>query len=339
MKSVIIAHGEDLDGIVSHTLFDAGLRARFPEVPIEHHFARYDQLDLPFIALLDSLKQNREGTLVYVGDLSVNDSLIPVLKELSGYASISWYDHHQNTVNKSDDLIRLGIDLTFDSSDCTSGIVAKNFLPECSGITPYLEVSKLVDLARRSDFPDKHRQTKQGEKLEKVISLVNSTGNTSLLYRLVEAMREGVLFSGEEDLVPQTEELVDEYNRREAAAFQKLEERREMFDLCGYRTLFSYASPLLGGKSTLQFLKTVYGREAELFVAVYEDPKRNHLITKSNACAVDVPALCASLGGGGRNDMGGFTWPTGISEQNYVTEREKMMQSMRVYLTTVPRSV
>jgi len=330
MKNIILAHGEDLDGIITHTLMDIYFRATYTNITPEHHFVRYDELTLPFERVLTRFREKREGSLLLVGDLSVNPPLVPLLKELSGYCAPEYFDHHTNTREHQAELEQSGITFYLDSGRCTSEIVAEQLLPP----TFYMDqeyVRHLADLAHRSDFPLEKQQTVQGRKLEKVISFANAHRDVLMLSSLVQVIRQGIIFDGTEKLFFRAEEVVREYDQKEGEALRTLHNSHEVLDIEGYKVLFASASPLLDGKRVLHYLREEFAGEADLYVALYSSPQRNHLMIRSAGNPLEVGHLGQWLGGGGRGEGAGFAWPNAITPDNYLKEREMIIQRIGDY--------
>lgn len=321
MKNLIIAHGEDLDGIVSHTL----LEMHAPKST--HILAKYHSLQADFDRAYALLKSNPQVDHVYFADISFGDSLFGVVDNLSQLAPVTWIDHHDPTLKNVARLMAHPKNtVSHNPNLCSSELVGLRYL--CS--SDY--AGYLANLAQRSDYPDRFTQSSLGKKLEKVVALLNFGKNDSEMIQLIQDLTpEGKVISPSmKSLSPTWEEKVAEYNSLEIGALSCLYDGAKVYPINNVPVVFSHTSPLLPGKQATRALRDHFSNQANLFVVLFdsESSTQNHWILREENFSFPAVELCEYLGGGGRGKGGGFPWTEAVNASNYVKVSEAIAARM-----------
>lgn len=318
MKNIIIAHGEDLDGIVSHTL----LEMHAPEST--HILARYGSLEADFESVLSMVKDNPGTNQVYVADISFGESLFKVVDNISQLTPVTWIDHHDPTFRNLKHLLKNPQNtVTHNPSLCSSQLVGLRYLLHSD------YVGYLTDLAQRSDYPDKFKQTGVGRKLEKVIAVLNYNRDDATLITFIRDLKEeGRVILNSKNLSSSGEERVKEYDLLESDALNCLGDNGRVYTIGKNRVMFSYTSPIIPGKQATRVLRDNFSDQADMFVVLFNSPSKNHWIIRKETCSFPVVELCEYLGGGGRGKGGGFPWSEAVTAENYVRVSDSIAQKM-----------
>ncbi len=321
MTDLIIAHGEDLDGIVSHTLLEIHTPGS------AHVLVKYGSLQADFDRAYHLLKGDAQIQQVYVADISFGDSLFKVVDEMSKLAPVTWIDHHDATKKNIEKLMApLKNNVAYHQVLCSSEIVGLRY----SMYSDY--ANHLANLAQRSDYPDRFTQTKLGKKLEKVIALLNFRKDEAEMIKLIHGLtKEGEVISPFMDsLAPQWEGKVEEYNHLEKAALSALYENGQVYTIGNVPVIFSHTSTIIPGKQATRALRDHFSEKANMFVVLFdsESSTQNHWILREEKFSFPAVELCEYLGGGGRGKGGGFPWTEAVNASNYVKVSEAIAQRM-----------
>ncbi|MFA6461690.1 MAG: hypothetical protein WCV90_05445 [Candidatus Woesearchaeota archaeon] len=318
MKNLIIAHGEDLDGIVAHTLL--GMHA--PEST--HVLTRHKSLEADFDSALSIVKEGVDQ--VYVADVSFGESLFSVVNEISQRAPITWIDHHDLTLKNVIRLMRYPRNtIAHHPYLCSSELVAMRYLLH-SNYAGYL-----ADLAQRSDYPDRFTQTELGKRLEKAVALLNFRKDDSTILQFIEELKgEGTVIPSESSLSPKWEEKVEEYNNLEQSALDCLYESGRVYTIGTTKVVFSHTSNIIPGKQATRALRDHFSDQADLFVVLFDSPSNSHCwMLRKERFPFPSVELCEYLGGGGRGKGGGFPWSESVTSESYIGVSDAIAARMR----------
>lgn len=114
MKFAHITHGDDPDGLVCAAL----LRRLFGTETI---LANYDDLE----EALEGIEPGYDS--LYITDLNLREALVPQIKRIRGFATVTVIDHHPMEPTLSAWLRSLGVEIIHDTSDCASALVYDHF--------------------------------------------------------------------------------------------------------------------------------------------------------------------------------------------------------------------
>jgi len=109
-----ITHGDDVDGLTCaaflRRLFDANI-----------FLTNYDDLEHTLEAI------NPEYNSLYITDLNLREVLIPQIKRIIGFASVTIIDHHPMDPTLYSLLASLGVHIVHDTRDCAAILVYNHF--------------------------------------------------------------------------------------------------------------------------------------------------------------------------------------------------------------------
>ena len=322
VNTLTLAHGEDLDGIISHVLLESQ----------EHIFARYDRIGEAFQQAADS-----DAEVVLIADINVNPRLIStggkdfgILEKLAEGRKVIWFDHHTGTLEHKAKLEELGIEVNFDEKKCASLIIADHH----SFFDPYLR--KLAHISQANDFKHTSKDYENIEisnQLEKIISLANESMNEDLLLELTNYLRDGLVFNKNWKLRSSWRYYTSEFDRREKEAYKELDESVSIVTLLEskQRAMFGYSSSLLSAKPGAFHLREKFKDDADIFICLFKPPVRNHMALINEGNSYPIVSFVQGLGGGGRGTGGGFTLDYDITPENYEMVKGMLIEEMRKY--------
>ncbi|MDQ4074164.1 MAG: hypothetical protein M3162_07665 [Thermoproteota archaeon] len=155
MKTIIVSHESDVDGIFSASI---GL-IRFPQAKV--FFTSYGDEDFQKLAgtILDEIAKaninadTEEKRQIIIADLGLNDNMINQFKEILSFLKsnqwmISWIDHHPWSKKAINTVKEVGVRLVLDNSEnlCASEIMYQTFLGD------NLIAKTLATIAHTTDF-------------------------------------------------------------------------------------------------------------------------------------------------------------------------------------------
>ena len=327
MKPLIIAHAEDPDGIIARAL----LMRQFPSFQ-EHIFVRYDRIAEAFE---EAIGKAAGRSSVYVADINPNQRLVQaggsdfaLLEKLAAGREVYWFDHHDATLRHKDKLAQLGIKVNHQENQCAAMIIAQHYYTS----DPYAR--KLAKIAQAHDHKNTSSDAKNiliGNELEKVIALANESLDYALLLDLSEDLQYQNCFDERYKLRPQWRYQVGKFNRREEQAYQELDNTVEITAVGNHNILFGYSSSLLSQKPGPFHLRQKYEKQADIFVCLFKQPVRNHLVLVTKESSFPVVPFVESLGGGGRGTGGGFTLDYDITPENHQQVKEMLLSRIGTY--------
>lgn len=308
----IITHGEDPDGVIAHTLLWQLCEQGYKEEPTAHSFLRYDTLRERLPSLVQ-IAQAAHPCNTFVADLNFNRvdfrrpgkrSLFTELREATTF--IHWIDHHEGTKEQAQWLHDRNVLVSYSPNHCASLQIARR---EKLLRDPYFR--QLAQIAQAHDYAragDVNPAVLAGNKLEGIIALANASENSEILLGLTYGLKERTVLTGDLGLVAEPwGELYGQYEQYKMEALLALEQSLIPATVGGARVLFACAHPILSQKPAPRYLREKYGSEYDTIVCFFSAPFRNNIILGNDASSFDVVGACKALGGGGRNNGGGFT--------------------------------
>jgi len=308
-RIIVVAHGVDTDGIISHVLLERAHEGR----EIEHHYV--DCPDLP--ETLERLAEGEpENAILYVADMNlslgvlteaeIDPTLLPgpgILPRLKDrYAELAWFDHHSGSAKHQDVLSEHATRMCIDTERCTSEIIFGKLLGKSDH-----QASYLAKAARAHDFGLEGPHLKVGEDIQAVV-----TCRSIIPEDPKEALDEFVhdLATGKAAKAGFGFELRDKYQedvRRFASmrdnAIARLDTSVDTYHLPGGRkAIVGYANPWLYMKTGPNHLRAAFP-DADLHVVIFSRDTHDVIISSNDPkWGQCVPGLCESLGGGGRSN-------------------------------------
>lgn len=309
--SVYLAHCEDPDGIIGRALLLRGLGREYETG--EHRFIRYDRI-------VEGFDVDVTDKEVYVVDIGPGTYLSQseLLKNWrNNVKSATWFDHHQGW-GRAD----VGwMNFRFDTTKCAALQVALHF-----DLMGNEYDSRLARIAQASDFRNSVGNGEVMEmacSLERVIAYANASLDYSVLKELsVDLIEEKTIVQGV--LAPKWKGVVDEVEREIGSISGDFSKSIEYDQINDYRVASAHVPAILGAKQG-PLLMREHAKGADLMLCLYEAPHRNHLLLRRRGGVFDVIEFTQMLGGGGRDDGGGFATEYDISSEMFVSEKERIL--------------
>lgn len=329
MKSLIIAHAEDPDGIIARALA-MRYHTVYSRNQDQHIFIRYDRI---VEAFQEAAEKVENYDAVCVADVNLNGRLyaaagkdLSLLAKLAAGREVLWFDHHDGTQKNAEKLAAIGVKVYYGPNQCAALLMAREFSQN-----PY--DLKLAKIAQAHDYKytsEDHPHIQIGNDLEKIIALANENLNNDLLLDLSYDLRDGNCLDVNK-LLPKWQAYADKFSLREQAAYEELDNTVEIIKAGNHAVLFGYSSPLLSQKLGPNHLRKKYQSQADLFVFLFKPPVRNHLALINKKSSFPVVPFVQSLGGGGHDTGGGFTLDYDITPENYQNVKEMLLSQIEKY--------
>ena len=312
IKSIIVTHGEDPDGIISNALLGIRLRSDF-----KRYFVSYSQL----VEFFQQLSQNEEeikGKNLYFADLNCNDDILFYLQKIAWLAkSVIWLDHHENTHQNLPALERMKIMVV---TNLELGVIA---FPICSArlvinLFPRIErnddIFWLSNFAHASDYANECEKCLNiwkdrlatAEKLQAIISFYNYKQDDAALQGLADKLASGKDWYNNGELDDGLQSVLKKYAEESAKAKQNLLVNSSRYDFGSYKFSLYFASGLLYSKDTMHWLLEKLPANITGIIVVFGNPANNVLFFKGFNDSFDAVPFCHYMGGGGRDGNGGF---------------------------------
>ncbi len=339
-RYLIVAHGEDVDGIISAALMTRKIRKDDRNANIDYVFVSYSNQLISFIKLYEKVKIGSDGLHLIILDLNVNDGIRNLICNISLYCKdVMIFDHHSGTVENRDKLIACGnVSVSaygYNSKISTSSMV---YLEPLSGDFSSFVLSGIAQVSDYSETQCDIAEKKYGDDLQKIITLFNflheSRDTHSLLVDLVRTLSVCINVFDELKYVIK---LNDYARLREDAenVFKKSIDkvnivlptlRLEMF-------ITAYAPSILPQKETLRYLRDKYrGKNYSGYFVIFDNPVNNVLFFKDHDSDFDATNFCSFMGGGGRDGDGGFSICEEVAIELFERIKGDIILSLTEYL-------
>lgn len=336
MKPLLIAHAEDPDGIIARALAMRYLSGQGAN-PADHILVRYDRIVEAFQKAA-YLAENYDT--IYIADVDLNIQLqkaagenLSLLEKISQGGTVSWFDHHEGTLENKEKLAQIGIQLYHDKNQCAAMLLQRQFsLKDSYGL-------KLAKIAQAHDYKDTssdHPNIQIGNELEKIIAVANKRLNYLILFDLSLDLQNERCFDDDFKLRQKWQHYADDFDQLAPSAYQELESSVEMITAGNYKIIFGHCPALLSQKPGSFYLRKKYGAQAEVFVCLFKSPARNHLVLKTDKSSFPVASLVQGLGGGGRGNGGGFSLDYDVTPENYTAVKDMLISQMEKYTHSNP---
>lgn len=343
----IIHHGEDPDGIIAASIISQHCHSLGEWDPYCFPI-RYDNLQEKFCKIVD-FAESIEPRQIFIADINYSPQIVTrdLLSRLAKAArpslwedKILWLDHHQATRQLRSgvlrgDFDRMRLQVIYNENQCAALLAAQHF-----DLNRDSYFHRLTNIAQAHDYAQPGQASEPlaaGNLLEGIICLANSTGDEEILRKLVLDLRNRACFAEDGSLQPKWNTYSLEYQQQRVAALEKLEKSLVVEKTDNYDILFALSPPILSQKPASRHLREKYGDTADVIICFFEAPYRNHLVqgrkgerieNDNSKKKIDVVEFCQAMGGGGRNNKGGFTTLEQINDENYALYRKLIAEKL-----------
>lgn len=334
---IVVSHVDDVDGILSG-------------VVLLEHFGSTTKLHLAShrtqYACLLAISESAEvcGAQVIVVDLSLKPILFSskdsegVIEKIMAQAkSFTWLDHHQSAeIKRFEDLGGVYVDGS-PSKQCGCSLCLDWLKPQPRDNPDYNRAwlkKCLRELAEASDYPNEvaHEQEiyELSGQLQKFITYCNCLNNSELLIDTIKQLADC------DDCRP----IIQREYQKCAPAFLEAEKEFDKYRMTvvidNYDFMITLLNPLLPQKDSLRKLREKYEDEVSAYLGIFPVPVLNNLVfgTKREP-SFPVEKFCFSLGGGGRENDGGFTLADGIDWNNFPVALEEIIKLLQTFIKTL----
>ncbi len=333
--NLIVTHREDLDGIIVATLASQGVMQEGKTC--EYIFVSYFRQKDIFWELSQSNLQNK---IVYILDLSANDCLFEqpnsIVENLINNAKeIIWVDHHNSSKLYAKKMREWGVKVFLPEQNeliCASMLFARNFLND----RDVTKLTKLINIAQAHDY-DKTIDCvclhKTAVELQKIISLYNYQGDETALKDLILSFINND-WGKNGELADFLQNNLTEYNALENEAIHDFNESLTTIEVGDQKFMIAYGHPILPLKNTARDFREKNAGKADGYIIIFGDPTNNALCLKEEKKS-DFNALkfCEFMGGGGRENSGGFSFAEKITLKNYPNAKNVIFEGLSKFLT------
>lgn len=297
----IIADRTDCDGIISHALLKRKLTST-------KHFPS-DYYD--FHKMLEEAITQPPGNII-VADLDLNSSIrrYTYLFERAKrkHNTFAWFDHHIGSLSKMDFLEKHCNLVNVQKAQCASMIISNTFWrfwekDDYAG--------QLVKIAQDYDY--KNKGTEEFNLAQKIQEVIRSDFPTE---SLIEIISKDGSWQNNGSLIESLEKPRQEFLKKKPEAYSELEKTLIVEKISGLRVMFGLSNMALYRSDAPIYLKDKRGDDADLFVVFFLNDYGPSMVY-GNTERMKVTDLCSLLGGGGRENNGGFTFGNKTSNENY----------------------
>lgn len=297
----VIADRTDCDGVISHAL----MKRTFRPFGDTTHFPS-DYYD--FHKMLEEVITMPSGH-IYVADLDLNSNIRRYTylfeRAKNKHNAFAWLDHHVGSLSTMDFLEKYCTLINVQKDQCASMIISNTFGTK-DGYTNWL-----VKVAQDYDYKNKGTQEYNfAQKLQEVIRSDYPTES------LIEIISKDDKWQNNGNLVSELEKPRQDFLKRKPKAYSELEQTLAVQDISGLRVMFGLSNMTLYRSDAPIYLKDKRGGEADLFVVFFLNDYGPAMVY-GNTDKIKVTDFCSLLGGGGRENNGGFTFGDKTSYDNY----------------------
>lgn len=294
----IIADRTDCDGIISHALLKREL------ISTKHFLSDY----YDFHMMLNEIIKEPKGNII-VADIDLNSDIrrYTYLFERAKrkHKIFAWFDHHVGSLSTTDFLINHCSLINVQKDKCASMLIAESF-----GLDD--DYSKwLVKIAQDYDY--KNKTSEEYTIAQKLQEVIRSDFPNE---RLIEILAKDERWHNSGSLDDSMEVYRQEFLRKKPEAYSALERTLVQKEICGLNVMFGLATMTLYRSDAPIYLKENKGNLADLYIVFFLNDYGPVMIYGNND-SVRVTDLCSKLGGGGRENNGGFTFGNKTSPENY----------------------
>jgi len=297
-KIINITHGVDTDGIVSAAMI---IRAN-PDRKVSTVLADFAPGPIEIYKQIEAVGRMDPGDIIWTDMCPGQPRFADDIRRLGSVHRLeALFDHHDWS-GKEAVLDEFGRHSVYDGR-CSAELVAAHF-----GLTTGW-MQELAEAAHESDYKEgRFRSIGLASLLDKTIAIVNyGTGSgiapESLPYRLTL----GNGFS-----MPLLRTGASLYDAAVPRAREEMLDSVSVEDVCGLQVGFVDAPMLLYMKPAA---RAVVDERNDLDTVVTIFPQGSHFMVDTSG-RVDVPGMTKSLGGGGRDNMGGYLLTDRIDDRD-----------------------
>lgn len=295
----IIADRTDCDGVISHALLKRklGNTKHFPSDYYDFH------------KMLEEVIIQPPGNII-VADLDLNSNIrrYTYLFERAKrkHKTFAWLDHHIGSLSTMDFLEKHCNLINVQKDQCASMIISKTFWAK----DDYADW--LVKIAQDYDY--KNKGTEEYNLAQKVQEVIRSDFSTE---KLIEIVAKDDKWQKNGNLIEELEIERQGFLKRKPDAYSELEKTLITQKISGLRVMFGLSNMTLYRSDAPMYLKDKRSNDADLFVVFFLNDYGPVMIY-GNTEEMKVTDLCSMLGGGGRENNGGFTFNNKTNRGNYI---------------------
>jgi len=308
-KTVVLTHGEDVDGIIS-----AALAKKFFKGEIDVRLVRHsNQLEV-FQKL--SSENLSDDTNIYIFDLMpkknlfmATDDQISVMDSLCFKTeSVVWIDHHDDFLTW--ELEKRGVRYIGGEKkkECAALLIWNELI---STEFPEEAIEKidgflLATIAQVNDYPGEEKMTgiiaRSGDRIQQAISCLNYFSREEDLQKLINLIALG------ENWMAFVNSVLAECEWHIMRARSYLARNQKVLQIGGFDFLLATVDPILPQKQLLRKMRSEHAGKVDGCVVFFSDPANNVLFFSDPVrCSFSAQKFCTYMGGGGRDGDGGFS--------------------------------
>lgn len=294
----VIADRTDCDGVISHALLKRtfGNTTHFPSDYYDFHKMLEEVITMP-------------SGHIYVADLDLNSNIRRYTylfeRAKKKHYAFAWLDHHVGSLSKMDFLEKYCNLINVQKDQCASMIISNTFWTK-DDYTKWL-----VKVAQDYDY--KNKDTEEYTFAQKLQEVIRSDYPTEFL---IEIIAKDDHWQSNGNLIQDLEKPRQDFLKRKPEAYSELEKTLTVQNISGLKVMFGLSNMTLYRSDAPIYLKDKRSDEADLFVVFFLNDY-GPVMVYGNTDSVKVTNLCSMLGGGGRENNGGFTFGNKTSYDNY----------------------
>lgn len=314
MTTYLVAHRADPDGILTHAILQ---RAYNDEPDLRHVHVDYPDM----VSSLEGVAMDQPGEVV-IADMSLNLSYKPIVRKLSEtHQPLTWIDHHQGSVDEHSFLEQQCSRVVVSLQKCAAELAQETHLPKDAYARHLAGIGHAHDFENKSD----PQLWGLGVDLQAMIASKYS------LDMLVDDLAEGEAWDVRDlfHFNSRYRDIIAEMGIRRTDAYRRLEESIDERLIAGKQIVFAHADSLLYMKDAGLHLREV--RHPDYFVISFEGRTNMLFIGKGNV-GTSAVEFCTLMGGGGRDNGGGFVLDHPITQATYRRDKERLVGQLIKFL-------
>jgi len=312
LKTIIVTHRDDVDGIISGALlrriYGPGAKIIFCSYPKQEEVFR-------------QLAELAQGAQICIADIAAKDFPLPgeretVLELIASRAEkLEWYDHHSDTADFVSLFEKYGHKVILGESICATELILRNLLPR----DWYAEF--LARIAQTHDYPvvgSTGMSVKAGIGLQKIILYFNSRDDINGLTELANMIARDHLWYLGDEFCSKLNCIIFTVEAQIARAHEAAFKNRMIIEIEGRKFVITCANEVLYDKKTLVDLRDEFVGEVDGVMVYFLPPRSHALFYRGTQSDFDAQKFCKFMGGGGRDgDKGGFSSPIKYSQEEF----------------------
>ncbi|MFH1357466.1 MAG: hypothetical protein ABII18_10090 [bacterium] len=327
-KAIIISHNADPDGFVSAALIADMLEGKGIKYEIR-------LTDYPILTETITKVAGEVGKIIYIMDLALRPSVVSdeLLERLLSHNEVHYFDHHKIEDERKELFTRRVKTYVHKIARiCTAHLILDYFQMKGVEHKVLAECAQAVDYGKASS----EELTKLGVSLGRSLLPESDLKHLEIMAILIQGLKDPTLWREDYQLTGVLKKGELKSNKAIDDAILKLERTASVHKITVNNNtslvlVFALVPTCLYMKAGYYELKKKYP-EADFCFALYESVSTfggvGHALKNTN---LSILPFLEARGGGGRNNMGGFVFPTVTDSSSFEERKNQLLKDLEGY--------